>query len=320
MAQKKDLDYYYAQTRRIAAHREAGAERIIRKIYKHMLKDLQHFVADTYVQYSQNGQLTFAMLERYGYNARYLEEIEQRISVATPKAAQELQQLVEETYEIMYQGIIDGVIASNTIGLDAAFGYSLKLTPETIRAAVFNPVANIALAKNHAAMLYDIKQIVAVGLMNGDRYTTMAQRIAQKIDGGYNSAVRIARTEAHRVREAGNADAALSVDNELKNGTSGLRMVKIWRTMKDERVRPQRRKKGKSGWSTSMGRGANHMIMEGQVVLADELFNLKDGHKTKAPGQSGVAAHDINCRCICVNRMMTDEEFFKATGRHFPKK
>ena len=36
--------------------------------------------------------------------------------------------------------------------------------------------------------------------------------------------MRIARTEAHRVREAGNKDAAESVDKELQNGTTGMRM------------------------------------------------------------------------------------------------
>ena len=41
----KDLDYYLAQARRIAEHREAGAEKELRKLYKGMLKDLQQFIA-----------------------------------------------------------------------------------------------------------------------------------------------------------------------------------------------------------------------------------------------------------------------------------
>ncbi len=45
--------------------------------------------------------------------------------------------------------------------------------------------------------------------MNGDRYSTMAGRIKQSVDGSYKKAIRISRTETHRVREAGNLDAAI---------------------------------------------------------------------------------------------------------------
>ena len=67
-----------------------------------------------------------------------------------------------------------------------------------------------------------------------------------------------------------------------------------------------------------MGKGANHMVLDGQTVLADENFDLKDGHTAPAPGMSGVAGHDINCRCIVVREVMDDAEFFAKTGRHLP--
>ena len=67
-----------------------------------------------------------------------------------------------------------------------------------------------------------------------------------------------------------------------------------------------------------MGKGANHMKLEGQTVLADEAFDLLDGNSADAPGLSGVAGHDINCRCYVAYEMLTDAEFFKKTGRHFP--
>ena len=176
----------------------------------------------------------------------------------------------------------------------------------------------IGIEKNRKEIIYGIKQTVGVGLMNGDRYTTMARRIAEQVDGDYTKAIRIARTEAHRTREAGNADAAERVDAELQGTQTGLRMTKTWRTMKDERVRPQRVRRKKGGWSKSMGKGPNHMILDGQTVLADEPFDLQDGNTAMSPGQSGVAGHDINCRCFCSYAMMTDAEYFAKTGKHFP--
>lgn len=318
----KDLEYYLAQARRIAEHREAGAEKEIRKLYKAMLKGLQTFISEIYVRYADEDKLTFAMLQKAGYDARFLEEVERRLNISTPKAAQALRDLVEDTYAAAWNGMYEGVAKAATTDLAAEFeGYN-AITPEQIRRAVENPVYGLTLKdtleKNRKEIIYGIKQAVGIGLMNGDRYTTMARRIAEQVDGDYTKAIRIARTEAHRTREAGNADAAVEVDKELQNTKTGLRMTKTWRTMKDERVRPQRRRKGKGGWSTKMGKGPNHMILDGQTVLADEEFDLQDGHTAMAPGQSGVAGHDINCRCFVSYQMMTDAEYFAKTGKHFP--
>lgn len=317
----KDLEYYLARARRIAKHREAGAEQEIRELYQTMLKDLQQFISDVYVRYARNDRLTFAELQAAGYDARFLEEIEQRLNLSAPRASRALRLLVEQTYSAAWSGMIEGVTnASSELG--TAFADSVAITPEQIRRAVENPVYGLTLKdtleKNRRDIIYSIKQTIGVGLMNGDRYTTMARRIAKQVDGDYKKAIRIARTEAHRTREGGNRDAAIAVDTELRHGTSGLRMVKTWRTMKDERVRPQRRRKGKKGWSTRMGSGPNHMLLDGQTVLADQPFDLGGGVTADAPGLSGVAGHDINCRCYVSYEMMTDAEYYARTGKHFP--
>ena len=95
MAKKKDLEYYLAQARRIAEHREAGAEAGIRREFKRLLKDLNAFMAEVHEKYAAgDGTLSFADLQKAGYDARFLEEIERRIGVATPKVAREIEQLV----------------------------------------------------------------------------------------------------------------------------------------------------------------------------------------------------------------------------------
>ena len=318
----RDLERYLRQARRTAAHREAGSEREIRGLYREMLKELQDFMGETYAQYAQEDRLTYGMLQAAGYEARFLEEVEQRLNLAAPKAAEALRKLVEQTYEAAYTAMAQGVQRAAQ-GMDAGFPASIAITPEQIKAAVENPVSGLTLKdtleKNRKEIVYEIKKAVGVGLMNGDRYTTMARRIAQQLDGDYKKAVRIARTEAGRVREAGSLAAAQSADRELRAGQSGLRLTKTWKTMKDEKVRPQRRRKGKGGWSSRMGHGANHMILEGQTVLADQEFDLMDGHTAPAPLNSGIAGHDINCRCYAAYELMTDAEYFERTGEHFPE-
>lgn len=319
-----DLEYYLAQARRIAEHREKNAEKEIRKLYKSMLKDLRTFMGETYEKYAQEDKLTFGMMQAEGYNAKFLEEIERLVNKSTPKAAAEIKKLVEQTYEAAYTEMVKGVQRQGDGGLEAAFVDSVAVTPEQIKAAVENPISGLTLSdtleKNRKDIVYNIKQAIGVGLMNGDRYTTMAKRIAEHVDGNYKKALAIARTETHRAREAGNADASVKVDEELKNGTSGLRMTKTWKSMKDERVRPQQRRKTKKGWKTTMRGNANHMKMGGQIVLADEMFDLGGGVTAMAPGLSGDAGNDINCRCYASYKMMTDAEYHKLTGKHFDGK
>lgn len=316
---KRDLDYFLAQARRISEHRELGAEREIRKVFKELALELNAYIADVHARFAAgDGTLKYADLESVGYTARFLDEIEQRIYVCTPKTARVIEALIDETYRLAYESMIHGVAGQDIAGLTAEFGESLNITPEQIKNSVHNPLMQIALEKNHRDIVYDIKRAVAIGLMNGDRYTTIARQINVALDrenGPYRNAIRIARTEVHRVREAGNHDAAVYVDEELQKGTTGRRMVKTWKTMRDERVRPQNAGKRKKG-------EADHVKMEGQTVLEIEPFDLGDynGQHVEAmmPGNSGVAAHDIHCRCYASRKMMTDEEYFALTGKHFP--
>ena len=319
MAAKKDLEYYIAQARRIAEHREAGVEKEIHKEFNKLRKELNAYIGGVHEKYaSGDGKLFFADLQKAGYDARFLEEIEKRINVATPRVAKKLHQLVDDTYELAYKSMVEGVEkVMKGANLNETFSDAHAITPEQIKAAVSSPFMENALMKNHQSIIYDIRQAVAVGLMNGDRYNTIAQKITVALDkenGPYKNAIRIARTETHRVFEHGNDEAGIRMDATLQKGKSGLRLTKEWRTMQDERVRPQR----KSGKKHKMGKGANHMVLQGQVVLADELFDLGGGVKAVAPGNSGVAGHDINCRCRASRKLMTDAEFFEKTGRHFP--
>jgi len=161
----KDLEYYLAQARRIAKHREAGAEQEIRELYQTMLKDLQQFISDVYVRYARNDRLTLAELQAAGYDARFLEEIEQRLNLSTPRASRALRLLVEQTYSAAWSGMIEGVTnASSELG--TAFADSVAITPEQIRRAVENPVYGLTLKdtleKNRRDIIYSIKQTIGV--------------------------------------------------------------------------------------------------------------------------------------------------------------
>lgn len=124
-----------------------------------------------------------------------------------------------------------------------------------------------------ATTAYDIITEVRKGIDQGDSFHDMAKAIKKKM-GEYNGRpITIAKTETHRVIETTKFKAMKSVNKQVQQ-------LKVWRTVSDERVRD------------------SHKAMEGQTVKLDEEFTLPSGVKTMYPGQSGIAAEDINCRCF----------------------
>ena len=302
-----NLDDLLAQVRRIEEHREKGTEAKIRKNYQEILKELRHYLADTYSQYAEDDKLTYEILQRHSRYARFLDEVEKKINDLSPETKRLIRSTVEQVYEHTYNGMIDAV---QDRAQDVVSGLK-GCTQAILRRAVENPVSKLTLndrlEKHRKEIIYDIKQAITVGLMNGDRYSTMAGRIKQSVDGSYKKAIRISRTETHRVREAGNLDAARSVQEALSSGNVPLQMMKVWKTMKDERVRPAKQK--------GRNKQYDHRKMDGVAVKIDEEFILPSGAKTMAPGQSGVAGEDINCRCyLSYELRKVDEESVKQTG------
>lgn len=316
MAQKKTLEHYLRQMRLIEEHREKWCEENIRRHYRDLMTDLQEFLGVQYATLAVDDKLTYEILHEKSSYARFLEEVEMRINKFSPEAAQEIRNTVQLTYDAAYKGMVDAVEKSGTIEeLNEQLKGIRAVRPETIKNVVQNKIMEKALEKNHKGLIYNIRQEIGIGLSQGDRMSTMAKRLSTQVEGGYKKAMLIARTEVHRAREAGYQDSSERLSKVLKDNDSDYVMVKTWKTMQDMSVRPYRKKGKKGKISFIKGNGPDHIKMHGVTVLADEQFDLGDGNKTKAPGQSGVAGHDCNCRCYLSRDLMTKAEFEALTGK-----
>ena len=105
----------------------------------------------------------------------------------------------------------------------------------------------------------------------------IARNIAQRTRIGYSNAIRIARTEGHRI----NCAAAMDAQRAAKE--RGADVVKQWDATLDGRTRKSHRK------------------LDGQIRELDEPFEA-NGHKADAPGHFGRPEEDINCRCVVLQR------------------
>lgn len=314
---KTSLNALLYDIRRIAEHREKLSEKKIQAIYRNLMKELKSFIADEYEKYAdENGRLYVSYLDAQNHKAKFLEEIAKNVEGFSPEIKQEIMTLVNDTYSTSYKGMISALKEADMTGKLAEVSKDLAVNNNVLKRAINNNISKLTLPavlqKHRGEVIYQIQQALNIGLMQGDRYETMAKRITERLGVSESKAKNIVRTETHRNIEGGFMDCA----EHLQEGLDGSELIyaATWRNMGDERVRPNRRVKTKKGWKTVRGSGtANHINMEGKTVKAGEMFTFSDGTKTKAPSESGVAAHDCNCRCFLEYNLMTVEEFAKAT-------
>lgn len=315
MASLNELLY---DIRRISEHREQLTDKKINSIYRSLSKDLNSFIADEYVKYAdEDGRLFLSYLDAKNQRAKFLQEIMHNVDNLSPEIYEEIETLVDITYQKSYEGMVSALKKADTTAKFEEVTKDLAVNPHILKRAITNNISKLTLPsvleKHRNEVIYQIQQELNIGLMQGDRYEKMAKRISERLGVSESKARNIVCTESHRNTESGFMDCA----EHLNEGLEGSELIYAvtWHNMGDERVRPQqRRKKKKGGWVTTLSKnGANHMNMEGKTVKVGEMFTFSDGTKTKAPSQSGVAAHDCNCRCFLEYNLMTVEEFAKAT-------
>ena len=319
MAKDKDLNDLLYDIKRIAEHRVELTDEKIEKIYNQLMSDLRLFLSEAYEKYADTeGRLYMSYLDQNRAKASFLQQIADNVDNLAPELRKTMEDMVDEVYEVCYKGMVESLKKANTRTEIAELIRGIDVDENALNSAINNNISKLTLPavmeNNRAWIIYEIQRELVTGLINGDRYEKMTNRIKDRVGVGETKAKRIVRTEAHRNVESGFMDCAENIQSSLDG--SGLIYAATWRTMGDERVRPQQRRKTKRGWKTYWSKnGANHMKMEGKTVKAGDKFDLGGGVKAKAPSMSGDAKNDVNCRCFLEYNLMTEEEFAKATGK-----
>lgn len=126
-----------------------------------------------------------------------------------------------------------------------------------------------------------IRAELSRGISSGSTWNEMAVRISKGMNSpfrkSYNNAIRIARTEGHRIQN----EAALDGQHGAKK--KGADIVKQWDATLDGRTRD------------------DHRLADGQIREIDEPFDV-GGEKMQAPGVGGSARNVCNCRCCLLQR------------------
>lgn len=105
----------------------------------------------------------------------------------------------------------------------------------------------------------------------------MVNNMNSPFNTAINNAIRITRTEGHRIQQRSALDAQYVAKEK------GADVLKQWDSTLDNRTRP------------------HHRRLDGQIRELDEPFEV-DGLKADAPGYFGRASEDCNCRCCLLQR------------------
>lgn len=127
---------------------------------------------------------------------------------------------------------------------------------------------------------------VSRGISTGMSFEQIAKQLAGYTNIGYNNAIRIARTEGHRIQVQAGMDACYKAKN------MGADIVKQWDSTLDSSTRE------------------SHAKVDGEIRELDKAFS----NGLMFPGDpSGIAAEVINCRCALLQRARwaLDDNFTK---------
>lgn len=146
------------------------------------------------------------------------------------------------------------------------------------------------LGEDIALLKRKISAQVSRGIATGMSFQQVAQQLAGYTNIGFNNAVRIARTEGHRIQVQSGMDACYKAKDK------GADVVKQWDSTLDKRTRE------------------SHQKVDGEIKELDEKFS----NGLMFPGDpAGGAAEVVNCRCALLQRArwaLDDEEFTKMNG------
>jgi len=265
------LDRLLKQGDRAVERVIAGREREVIRAYSQALVNIRKQIASAYEKHAVKGELTFAEMSKYNRLARLEKGVEEELRKLASRQGIKVKGAVRTVFQDSYYRT--AYAFENTAQIKLGFG---KLNPKVIEAAIYNPFDPLKWSdrlREHTRLLdRRIREEITQGLIQGKPYSEMARRIKDPMDKTAYKAVRIIQTECHRVQ----VDGRLSAFDDAED--AGVEFSRIWTATLDDATREE------------------HQDMDGEEANEDGYFDL-DGDMVRGPGLTGIAEHDINCRC-----------------------
>ena len=255
----------------------------LKAVYKKAREDVQQKISEL------NSRTDLQNIQSIIYQKKYqqaiLDQINEALSDLNSGQYKTIEQYLTESYENGYIGTmyslqsqgIPMAVPINEKNVVKALTTDSKLSSNYYKA---NPLKG-RLAENVDLLKDRIRSNLSRGIVAGKSWLDVAVDIASGMNNPFDvalkDAMRIVRTEGHRVYQQGHLDAG----DEAKS--KGADILKQWDATLDGNTRPA------------------HQEADGQIVEWDEDFTV-GGEKLKAPSIGGSAWNVVNCRCQLLQR------------------
>lgn len=254
----------------------------VAKTYAAALKQIRERLGALYSEYEDGGRLTWEIMSKYNRASKLEDEIRKQIMRLSNDAKLLTYRHLRDTYKESYYNTAYLIERESA----AKLAYS-AVKPEVIERSIQNNFTGLALnerlSRNRDQLIIQMRETITRGLHEGQTYRQMTQNIAKTLEGDVVKARRIVRTESKRIREESTQAAAKHADER------GVKMVKRWNTVSDERVR------------------SSHEHLDGVTIGVDDEFEV-DGFTAPAPGQFNEPSLDVNCRCFLTYEVVAVEK------------
>ena len=271
------LEKEFKQIDRHLTRRINQAEKEIGRDYSVLRKELRDEIGKWYALYATGGVLVYSELTKYDRIKKFNATINKVVGENYTDIAREIRSAGRSSIKVSFNVTMDAV------GKKANRKIRGIMKPEIANAILQSPHSGLTLNERlqgrRADIQRSIREVLTRGFNQGLSYDQMAAVLSEPLEKDYAKAMRIVRTECHRVTEAAKGEA---LDHAAKQG---VKMKHWWLHSDDERVR------------------ISHLFMgeeyskENMIPYEDEFTNPRTGGRG-VPGNMGTAADDCNCRCL----------------------
>lgn len=251
---------------KISLEKEAEIMKQLEAIYRQVLRDV-----NDKIKILRGGDED---LQSKIYQRKYQEQLKNQLEVILKYMAEKeydkIRSYLEECYE---QGYIGTLYSLQKQGVPLVIPIDQSAVVKAIQIdSKISKGLYQALGVDANRLKKVIAHEISRGIAGSMTYADIARNVDNQAHTGLSNAMRIVRTEGHRIQQAAAFDCAKAAKER------GADVVKIWDATLDGKTRP------------------NHRKLHGQVREVNEPFEL-GGMKAMYPGEFGIPSEDCNCRC-----------------------
>lgn len=248
--------------------------KILKMAYADTLRDVEDRMSGYFARITANPNDTSAI-----YQYRYQQALQGQLQDILDNLQQQNYQTISDYLNHSYEnGYLGAMYDIHRQGIPIITPINQE---NVVRAITINSKISVPMYTRLGTDINLLKTAIAGevtrGIASGSMWHDVASRIADKTGISSYNAMRIARTEGHRVQCNAQYDACQSAKQ------SGADVVNQWDSTMDNRTRD------------------THRRLHGQLREVGYPFEI-DGMTADYPGAFGIPSEDIHCRCAMLQR------------------